>query len=371
MASPEPLRVLIAGGGTGGHVFPGIAVARELLRQAPDVRIAFVGTARGLEADLIPRERFELDLIRSAGLKGKSPAQLARGLALLPLGAWDAWRTIGRRRPHIVVGLGGYSSGPVVLLAAVRRIPTLLLEQNAIPGFTNRLLARVVNAAAVTYEASLRYFGNKGFVTGNPVRSDFLARDDESGGTRDQGPIKVLVFGGSQGAHAINLAMVEAAPKLAATTLDVSITQQTGARDLELVRCAFREAGLRGRAEAFLYAMDREMKEADLLVCRAGATTLAEVAASGKPAVLIPFPAAANDHQRRNAEVLAAAGAAVMVEEKDLSGTRLAQEILTLAGDREKRRRIAVAVRAFARPDAARVVVNRLLALAGRHEPAA
>ncbi|MBI3263156.1 MAG: undecaprenyldiphospho-muramoylpentapeptide beta-N-acetylglucosaminyltransferase [Acidobacteria bacterium] len=360
------MRVLIAGGGTGGHLFPGIAVARELRRQAPDAQVAFVGTARGLEADVIPRERFALDLIRSAGLKGKSPAHLARGLALLPLSALDAWRVIGRRRPHVVVGLGGYSSGPMVLVAAMRGVPTLLLEQNALPGLTNRLLARVVDAAALTYETSVRYFGDKGFVSGNPVRSDFLARDDESGGTGDQGPIKVLVFGGSQGAHAINLAMVEAAPKLAATTRDVSITIQSGARDLELVRRAFSEAGLRGRVESFLYAMDREMREADLLVCRAGATTLAEVAASGKPAVLIPFPAATDDHQRRNAEVLAAAGAAVMVEQKDLSGTRLAHEIVALADDPERRRRMSVAVRAFARPDAARLIVDRLLALAGR-----
>ncbi|HZB26912.1 MAG TPA: glycosyltransferase, partial [Vicinamibacterales bacterium] len=174
----KPMRVVIAGGGTGGHLFPGLAVARELLRRRPEAVITFAGTARGIEARVIPSEGFELDVLRSAGLKGTRAVALARGLLLLPLGGIDAWRILSRRRPDVVIGVGGYSSGPVVLAAALRRIPTLLMEQNAVPGFTNRTLARVVSAAAVTFDETTTYFGRRGFVTGNPVRAEFFAESD-------------------------------------------------------------------------------------------------------------------------------------------------------------------------------------------------
>jgi UDP-N-acetylglucosamine--N-acetylmuramyl-(pentapeptide) pyrophosphoryl-undecaprenol N-acetylglucosamine transferase len=192
-----PVSVVIAGGGTGGHLYPGIAVGRALLERMPAARVTFVGTAHGLEATVVPREHLPLDLIRSAGLKGKSLASLARGLALLPVSAWDAWRVLSRRRPDVVVGVGGYSSGPVVALAALRGIPTLVLEQNAAPGLTNRLLARVVRAAAVTFPESVARFGSKAFVSGNPVRSEFFVREPRQASDRP----RVLVFGGSQGAH--------------------------------------------------------------------------------------------------------------------------------------------------------------------------
>ena len=173
------MRVVIAGGGTGGHLYPGIAVARELLSRRPDAAISFAGTARGLEARVIPREGFALDLIRSGGLKGKSLADRARGAGLVPLGAIDAWRVVSRRRPDLVIGVGGYSSGPVVLVAALRGIPTMLLEQNAVPGLTNRLLARFVRAAAVAFEPTRRFFGAKAFVSGNPVRPEFFGAATE------------------------------------------------------------------------------------------------------------------------------------------------------------------------------------------------
>jgi UDP-N-acetylglucosamine--N-acetylmuramyl-(pentapeptide) pyrophosphoryl-undecaprenol N-acetylglucosamine transferase len=163
-------RIVIAGGGTGGHLYPGIAVAREIRRRVPEAEVTFAGTARGIEGRVVPREGFELDLLRSAGLKGMSLSSLARGLSLLPLSALDAWSIVSRRKPQLVIGVGGYSSGPVVLVAASRRIPTLLLEQNALPGFTNRRLAPVVSAAAVTFESTLSYFGRRGFVTGNSSR---------------------------------------------------------------------------------------------------------------------------------------------------------------------------------------------------------
>jgi UDP-N-acetylglucosamine--N-acetylmuramyl-(pentapeptide) pyrophosphoryl-undecaprenol N-acetylglucosamine transferase len=360
----KPLRVVIAGGGTGGHLYPGIAVARELLRRSPESVVSFAGTARGIESRVLPREGFQLDLLRSAGLKGTSAAGWLRGAALLPLSALDAWRIVSRRSPDVVIGVGGYSSGPIVLVAALRRVPTMLLEQNAVPGVTNRTLARVVKAAAVTFETTATYFGRRAFVAGNPVRPEFLA----GGGAPDErraGPARILIFGGSQGAHAINVAMVEAAPRLAARPGRVAITHQTGERDLELVRDGYRRAGLEARVEPFLFTMDREMTAADLVVCRAGATTIAELTAAGRPAVFIPLPTAADDHQRRNAEVLAAAGAAELIEQKDLTGERLAARIVALAGDDARRAAMAAAARRLARPDAARVIVDKVIELAG------
>jgi UDP-N-acetylglucosamine--N-acetylmuramyl-(pentapeptide) pyrophosphoryl-undecaprenol N-acetylglucosamine transferase len=358
------LSVLIAGGGTGGHLYPGIAVARALVQRVPDATVTFVGTAAGIEARVIPREGFALELIRSSGLKGKAIASLVRGVALLPLSAIDAWRVISRHRPRVVIGVGGYSSGPVVALAALRGVSTLLMEQNAMPGLTNRLLARVVSAAAVTYDASLAFFGSKAFVAGNPVRPEFFHGEAYGNHGSPPGAARVLVFGGSQGAHAINMAMVEAAPRLAAASPGVAITHQTGERDLEVVRDGYRRAGLEARVEPFLFTMDREMKSADLVVCRSGATTLAELTAAQRPSILIPLPTATDDHQRKNAEALVAHGAAQMVEQRDLTGARMADEILSLAADAEARRRMSEAAGQMAKPDAARVIVDKVIDLA-------
>jgi UDP-N-acetylglucosamine--N-acetylmuramyl-(pentapeptide) pyrophosphoryl-undecaprenol N-acetylglucosamine transferase len=359
------VRLLIAGGGTGGHLYPGIAVARELLRRMPHAEVTFVGTAQGIEARVIPREGLTLDVIRSAGLKGKSLSTLARGVSLLPLSALDAWNVISRRRPSVVIGLGGYSSGPVVMLASLRGIPTLVMEQNAIPGFANRRLAAVIDAAAVTYAESLAYFGDKAFVSGNPVRPEFF---EEAHGQpiSPPGAARVLAFGGSQGAHAINMALLEAAPRLAAAAGHVAITHQTGERDLDMVREGYSRAGLAARVEPFLYDMDREMKAADFVICRAGATTLAELAAAGRASVLIPLPTATDDHQRKNAEAFVRHGAAVMIEQRELTGERLAGEVIALAADAGRRARLAASAKGLARPDAAAAIVDRVLDLARR-----
>jgi UDP-N-acetylglucosamine--N-acetylmuramyl-(pentapeptide) pyrophosphoryl-undecaprenol N-acetylglucosamine transferase len=380
------VRILIAGGGTGGHLYPGIALARELLRRDPSTVVSFVGTAQGIEARVVPRENFPLDLIRVAGLKGKSRVERLKGLLLLPAAAVDAWGVVSRRRPDVVIGVGGFASGPVVALAAARGYPTMLLEQNALPGITNRLLARVVRAAAVNFETALAYFPRTGFVAGNPVRPEFFpaqteeandhtkpfdSSDSASGvdlaqGRQPRDAAGVLIFGGSQGAHAINVAMVAAASRLAAAGLRLAITHQTGERDLDLVRAAYAAAGLAARVEAFIYEIDREMKAADVVICRAGATTLAELAASGTPAILVPLPNATDDHQRRNAEVVARAGAAVALEERDLTGDTLAAAITALVGDAERRRRMALAARQLARPDAAQRIADRVEQLALR-----
>jgi UDP-N-acetylglucosamine--N-acetylmuramyl-(pentapeptide) pyrophosphoryl-undecaprenol N-acetylglucosamine transferase len=362
------VRIVIAGGGTGGHLYPGIAVARELLARRPDAQISFAGTERGIESRVLPKEGFALDVIRSGGLKGKSLVARARGASLLPLSVVDAWHVVSSRRPHLVMGVGGYSSGPVVLVAALRGIPTMLLEQNAVPGLTNRLLARFVRAAAVTFDSTTTFFGAKAFVSGNPVRPEFLETagpSSESSVDEHASIVRVLVFGGSQGAHAINVAMVEAAAQLAAGRPRVHLTHQTGERDVEMVRDAYGKAGLQAVVEPFLYDMGRQLRQADLIVSRAGATTLAELAAAGKPAILVPLPSATDDHQRKNADALAATGAADVLLQRELTGEAIAKRILSLAADRDARFSMARAARAMARPDAAKVIVDRALELVG------
>ena len=359
--------MVIAGGGTGGHLFPGIAVARELLARRPAARVTFAGTAQGIESRVVPREGFELDMIRSGGLKGKSMAGRLRGAAMLPTSFIDAWRLLTRRRPGLVIGVGGYSSGPVVLTAALRGIPTMLLEQNAVPGLTNRLLARWVDAAAVSFESTRAFFGAKGFVSGNPVRPEFLVDGsiDASGGA-GVARVEVLVFGGSQGAHAINVAMAEAAPLIAASVADVHVTHQTGERDVDLVRAAYRRAGLEADVEPFVHDMAVRLGRADLVVCRAGATTLAEITAAGRAAILVPLPSATDDHQRKNAEALAAQGAAEVLLQKDMTGESLAAAIRGLVADGARRDRLASSARALGRPLAARVIVERATELVDR-----
>jgi UDP-N-acetylglucosamine--N-acetylmuramyl-(pentapeptide) pyrophosphoryl-undecaprenol N-acetylglucosamine transferase len=299
-------------------------------------------------------------------LKGKSLLDRARGAALVPVSLGDAWRIVSSRCPDLVIGVGGYSSGPVVLVAALRGVPTMLLEQNAVPGLTNRLAAPLVRAAAVTFESTRDFFGAKAFVSGNPVRPEFFAAgSSEESAVDETTTFRVLVFGGSQGAHAINMAMVEAAAELAAHPR-LHLTHQTGERDVEVVRNAYRAAGIQAVVEPFLYDMGRQLGQADLIVCRAGATTLAEIAAAGKAAILIPLPTATDDHQRKNAEALAGAGGADLLLQSEASGSVLARRILALAGSPERRRAIGRAARSLARPDAARVIVDRALQLAER-----
>jgi UDP-N-acetylglucosamine--N-acetylmuramyl-(pentapeptide) pyrophosphoryl-undecaprenol N-acetylglucosamine transferase len=332
--------------------------------------VSFVGTAAGLEARVLPREGFPLDLIRVAGLKGKSLAHRLRGFALLPLAAVDAWRVVSSRQPDVVIGVGGFASGPVLALASVRGYPTMLLEQNARPGLTNRLLSRFVHAAAVAFEETLRHFPGTGFLAGNPVRAEFLDAGKERAYDVDSPPraARVLIFGGSQGAHAINVAMVAAAPRLADARVPLAITHQTGPRDLDVVRDAYTAAGVEARVEAFLYEMAREMTSADVVVCRAGATTLAELTAAGRPAILVPIAGSTDDHQRQNARVLERAGAAEVIDESEASGERMAAAIVGLAGDAGRRARMGAAARALARPDAATRIADKVWELAGKRQ---
>ena len=353
------MRVLIAAGGTGGHIYPGIAVAKEILRRRPGSEIRFVGTARGLENKLVKQAGFELSLIDSTGLKNVGPIARVRGLLVLPKSFLAARKLIKAFRPDVVIGAGGYVSGPVVLTAALLKLPTLVMESNALPGWTNRVLARFVDKAAVSFDAALPYFRDKAVVTGNPVRREFFEIPTKE---RQPEQFSVLVFGGSQGAHAINAAMIAALPSLASLRDVLRITHQTGEADFAKVSSGYAQAswGERTSVRKYIDNMVAAFADVDLVICRAGATTTAELIAAGKASIMIPFPLAADDHQRKNAEALELAGAASMILQQDLSGERLAEEITMLAREPEKITTMEQAARKLARGDAASSVVDMI-----------
>jgi UDP-N-acetylglucosamine--N-acetylmuramyl-(pentapeptide) pyrophosphoryl-undecaprenol N-acetylglucosamine transferase len=358
------MRVLIAAGGTGGHIYPGIAVAQEIMRRDSESSVRFVGTARGLETKLVPKAGFDLSLIESAGLKNVRAVARMKGLATLPGSFVSAWKLIRQFRPDVVVGAGGYVSGPVVLMAALTNRRTLVMESNALPGWTNRVLARFVDRAAVSFEASLGYFRGKGVVTGNPVRREFFEiplRNIQP----DQ--LSLLVFGGSQGAHAINEAMVAALPLLKKAGVAVKIKHQTGPADFERVQAAYLKEGWQDSATVCSYIdnMVEDFAVADLILCRAGATTTAELIAAGKASIMVPFPFAADDHQRKNAEALEAAGASKMILQEKLSGEKLAAEISLLLAKPDEIERMALASKKLAHGDAAAAAVDLIEELAG------
>jgi UDP-N-acetylglucosamine--N-acetylmuramyl-(pentapeptide) pyrophosphoryl-undecaprenol N-acetylglucosamine transferase len=349
------MRVIIAAGGTGGHIYPGIAVAKEVMRRDASSVVRFVGTARGLETRLVPQAGFELSLIESAGLVNMGMAARLRGLMILPKSLVASRRLIREFRPDIVVGAGGYVSGPVLLTAALMRIPTLVMESNAVPGFTNRKLARFVNAAAVSFDAALPYFRGKGVVTGNPVRREFF---EVSSKGREPTRFSLLIFGGSQGARAVNEAMVATLPHLAEQHDVLRITHQTGKLDFEKVRAGYVAAGWQENAEVREYIDDMvsAFAQSDLIVSRAGATTSFELMAAGKAALMVPLPGQLE--QRRNAEVMQESGAARMILQDELTGERLAQEIVALILDPERLTRMEQASRKLARGDAAVATVD-------------
>lgn len=356
------MRVLIAAGGTGGHIYPGIAVAREILRRDSSAVVRFVGTARGLESRLVPKSGFELSIIESAGLKNVGVGGTLRGLVLLPKSFFAARRVIRDFRPDIVVGAGGYVTGAVLLTAALMKLPTLVMDSNALPGWTNRVLARFVDKAAVSFAEALPYFRGKGVLTGNPVRQEFFEIPPKP---RGQSTFSVLVFGGSQGARAINEAMLQALPHLADQKHRLHMVHQTGEAEHDKVKRGYESESWSKNSEVRRYIDDMmtEFAKADLVVCRAGATTTAELVAAGKAAIMIPFPLAADDHQRKNAEALQTAGAARMILQKDLSGERIAAEIHSLLEAPHKIEEMENASRKLGRPDAAAVTVDLMEAL--------
>jgi UDP-N-acetylglucosamine--N-acetylmuramyl-(pentapeptide) pyrophosphoryl-undecaprenol N-acetylglucosamine transferase len=349
------MKVLFAAGGTGGHIFPAIAVAKEIMKRHEDAEILFVGTARGLETRIVPENGFQLSLINSVGLKNVGIVGQIKGLAVLPKSFLEARQIIRQFRPHVAVGAGGYVSGPVIAMAAIMGIPTLVMDSNALPGFTNRRLARFIDKAALTFDVSLPYFGKKGVVTGNPVRHEFF--DVVAKKRTDK--FHVLIFGGSQGARAINNAMSDALEGLSKFNGNLSITHQTGEADFERIRHAYSKTKFAiSDVRPFISDMPAEFAKADLIISRAGATTCAELAAAGKASIMIPLPTAADDHQRKNAEALRDGGAAKMILQADLTGERLANEISELVESPEILTGMERAAKAMSRADAADKTVD-------------
>jgi UDP-N-acetylglucosamine--N-acetylmuramyl-(pentapeptide) pyrophosphoryl-undecaprenol N-acetylglucosamine transferase len=350
-----PKTILIAAGGTGGHLFPGIAVADELRRRDPSVRVVFVGTPRGLESRLVPRAGYELELLPILPLNRVGPWRMLLGLLALPRALFLAARLVARLRPAAVLGVGGYAGGPLVLVAALMGVRTVILEPNARPGFTNRVLRPLVARAACAYEEGRRAFGRKGVLTGNPVRGGFasLQRRERAGA------VSLLAFGGSQGSRVLNRALLAALPSLPAADR-LAIVHQTGEAMRDEVAAAYGAAARPATVLAFLDDMEARFAAADLVVCRSGATTCAELTVAGKAAILVPFAAAADDHQRVNARALESAGAARMIEEKDLSGESLARAIAALVEDPSRIGAMEEASRKLGRPDAAARVADLL-----------
>jgi UDP-N-acetylglucosamine--N-acetylmuramyl-(pentapeptide) pyrophosphoryl-undecaprenol N-acetylglucosamine transferase len=345
------MRMIVAGGGTGGHLFPGLAVAEAAAAQI-DAQVLFVGSAYGIEAQAVPKTRFPFQALAIRGLRGRGVSGAVALAWQLPVALLHAWRIIGTFRPAVVLGLGGYGSVPVVLAAWLRRVPSVLLEQNVHPGLANRLLAHLARRVCTAFAQSARFFpAGRTVQTGNPVRQlTSTARPAPDHFT-------LFVFGGSQGAHTINQAAVEAAAIVAGELPGLRVMHQTGPADAEWVERRYRERGVAAEVFPFIDDMASAYARADLVVCRAGATTLAELASVGKPAILIPYPFAADDHQRTNAEVLERHGAVELIANAELSGESLAARVLALARDRTQLEKMGQAARQLAVPEAALRVV--------------
>ncbi len=361
------MRFLMVAGGTGGHIFPALSVAQELRARGARLErsgvkyvIEFLGTLRPLEARLIPGAGFPLRTIRAAGLKGIGGIRGLRNLMLLPRTAVAAAQALRDFRPRVVVGVGGYLAGPVMLEAALQDIPTVLIEPNALPGFTNRVLAPVVRLAAVGFPEAARYYGEKARVTGLPVRAAFYAIPPKN----HQAPFSILVVGGSQGSKAINEVMIQCAPYLKRETGRLEVVHQTGEADSNLVREAYLKHNVAAHVCAFIEDMPEALAQADLVVTRAGAAAAAELAAAGRASLLIPFPAATDQHQLANAQALERAGAARIILQAELTPERLIREISELISEPPRLIGMELAAKTLARPEATSQIADLVEGLA-------
>jgi UDP-N-acetylglucosamine--N-acetylmuramyl-(pentapeptide) pyrophosphoryl-undecaprenol N-acetylglucosamine transferase len=368
------MKLLIAGGGTGGHLFPGMAVAEEFLARDPSNEVLFVGTEHGIEARAVPAAGYRIELITAAGIRGKGLFSQIKGAGMMLYGYALSRRILKTFRPDMVLGVGGYASLPMVLAANGMQTPRYIHEQNAIPGMTNKLLARFADRVFITLEESAGFFPKeKTLLTGNPLRRQILNMVAtlnppaipalEKGGSEQSGKgvFRLFVFGGSQGAHAINTAMIDALPRLADLSDRLEICHQTGDKDCAEVRAAYGKSGIPSTVQPFISDMAAEYRTADLIICRAGATTIAEVTACGKACLFIPFPHAVDDHQRRNAEALLKKQACFMLLERELSHERLAAMIRELMNDPETVRKTGEAAFSLARLDAAGLIVDEMM----------
>ena len=350
-------RLLIAGGGTGGHLFPGVAIAEELRARDPDAVIKFVGTRRGIEARVLPDLGWDLEFIEVSGLKTVGAAGAIKGMFRLPKAMWQARRIVKAFKPDAVIGVGGYASGPVVLAAKMRGVPTAICEQNSIPGLTNKLLGRVVRNVFLSFDESRRFFKAKKIVmSGNPVRRDLVQKLLGAGAAPDA-KTHVLVVGGSQGAVAVNELASKALSALA-KELPLAIVHQTGEKDLEPTSARYKDAGVEADTRAFIKDMATAYGRADIIIGRAGATTVAELAIAGKPAIFIPYPFAADNHQELNAREMADKGAALMFKQSELTAEKLADALRPLLADAKKRGEMGAAMKSLAKPGAAASVID-------------
>ena len=374
------MRLLVAGGGTGGHLFPGLALGEEVKTRHPRNDVLFVGSARGIEVREVPKAGYPLETIDVGPLKRIGLSGLLRGLFRLPLAFWQSVKILRKFDPDVVIGVGGYSSGPVVLTAWLLRIPTAVQEQNALPGFTNRVLGMFVDAVFIAFpEAEARFSPRKTHLLGNPIRRAFLDNYLHSKPPGER--LSIFITGGSQGAHVLNLRVAEAMEMLAPSIGGrLRVLHQTGVKDQPGIAARYeslRRQGLEAEAVAFLDDMPRAYGAADVLICRAGATTIAELTVCKKPAILVPFPFAADDHQTVNARSMVTSGAALLIPERELTAEKLAAEIRALEEDRARLARMSRQSGLLGRPEAAREIADVCVRLCsgrlvreGRHLPA-
>jgi len=353
------MRVILAGGGTGGHLFPGLAVAREFQRRDAMTEILFVGTEQGIEFRLLPKEGFKLETLTVKGMKGRGLRGVIDALTGVPASLLRSLRIIRQFRPDCIIGLGGYASGPMLLAGKLKGIRCAIMEQNLRPGFTNKLLARWVDRVFTAYSESTGYFpGARVVETGNPVRWQKLPQLPKGEN------FSLLVFGGSAGARRINFAFVDALKRLVDLAGAMQMTHQTGQADYAAIKDAYAALPFDAAVTPFIDRMDEAYAKADLVVCRSGATTVAELTAFGKAAILVPYPYAIYDHQRGNAQALQDRGAADMILDQELTGEVLAARIRAYFSDRERLERMAGAAHALGRPEAAARIVDECFALA-------
>lgn len=375
------MKIIIAGGGTGGHLYPGIAVAEEFLNRSRETGlrgqalkdrirktdIIFVGTEHGIEARVIPGEGYPIRFLRAEGLVGKSLFKKIRAIIAFFFSLAGSYRILKSVSPDVVVGVGGYASVGMVLAACLKGVPTIILEQNSVPGVANQFLGKFTDAVAVTYQESISFFPKERvYLTGNPIRRQILDRDEKKAYSifpLEKGKFTVFVFGGSLGARSINHSMTEALSYLLDLRQDMQFLHQTGETDCEKVKEMYRRLGFNGIVVPFVYQMADAYTIADIVVCRAGATTLAEITAIGKTAILIPFPHATSNHQEFNARKLEDMGAVKMILDRDLNGKILADAIKALYADEMTRKAMQRSAAAFGRIDAAEKIVDIAMSL--------
>src|SRR5271163_140557 len=348
------MKLLIAGGGTGGHVIPALAVAKEWLSRGKEREVVLVGTERGIEMKLVPQADLPLEKLRVAGLKGKGGAALIKNLAMLVPAMQDARTVLRKHKPIAAFGVGGYAAGPMMLATWFSGVPNIIFEPNAEPGLTNKVLAKISKRIATGYEISAHTWGKKAVVTGCPVRPEFFSIASR----RPEKPFRLLVTGGSQGALPINRTFVDAMDGMAARKNELSIVHQTGERDYNAVRTAYARREINAEVAPFLTNMAERFAWADVIVCRAGAITAAEIAAAARAAIFIPFGAATDSHQLRNAQEMTNAGAGRLITENELTAKRLISEIFCLIDQPEQIEKQSNAARSLARPNATRDIVD-------------